>query len=108
MGRKTVIGEETFPEIVKIYNSGGKTAAYDYLRSICGIKHPYFVINRIKECGKNSYNEDTDQFFGTDAGTADGVFMDLDELCGRTELQTVRQTEPVTDPRPAAMERLVH
>ena len=31
MGRKTVIGEEAFPEIVKIYNSGGKTAAYDYL-----------------------------------------------------------------------------
>ena len=49
---KTVIGEEAFPEIVKMYNSEGKTAAYDYLRSSCGIKHPYFVINRIRESGK--------------------------------------------------------
>ena len=52
---KTIIGEETFPKIIEEYNSGGKTAAYDYLRSQYGIKHPYFVITRIKECGKYSY-----------------------------------------------------
>lgn len=34
--------------------------------------------------------------------------MDLDELCGRTALSAAHQAEPVTDPRPAAMERLVH
>ena len=37
MGRK-IIDEEMFPEIVKQYNSGGRTAAYDYLRSSYGIK----------------------------------------------------------------------
>ena len=49
---KTIIGEETFPKIIEEYNSGGKTAAYDYLRSQYGIKHPYCVITRIKKCGK--------------------------------------------------------
>ena len=34
--------------------------------------------------------------------------MDLDELCNRTALSSERQAETVTDPRPAAMERLVH
>ena len=105
---KTIIGEETFPKIIEEYNSGGKTAAYDYLRSHYGIRHPYFVINRIKECGKYSYDADTDRFTETITSDTDSVFMDLDELCNRTALSSERQAETVTDPRPAAMERLVH
>ena len=35
---KTIIGEEAFSKIIEQYNSGGKTAAYDYLRSEYGIK----------------------------------------------------------------------
>lgn len=31
---KTIIGEEAFPKIIEQYNSGGKTAAYDYLRPL--------------------------------------------------------------------------
>ena len=34
--------------------------------------------------------------------------MELDELCGRKELPAPCQTEPVTGPQAAAMERLVH
>ena len=105
---KTIIGEEAFPKIIEEYNSGGKTAAYDYLRSQHGIRHPYFVINQIKVCGKYSYDADTDHFCVTETSTADSVFMDLDKLCNRTTLSPTRKTEAVTDPRPAAMERLVH
>lgn len=105
---KTIIGKDIFPKIIEQYNSGGKTAAYNYLRSHYGIKHPYFVINRIKECGTYSYNEETGRFSGIDASTADGVFMDLDELCDRTPLPTARHAEVVKDPRPAAMEKPVH
>ena len=105
---KTIIGEETFPKIIEQYNSGGKTAAYDYLRSEYGIKHPYFVINRIKECGKYLYDADTDHFSGIDTSVADGVFMDLDELCGTTAVAAVRQPDPASDSRPVAMEKLVH
>ena len=74
MGR-TIIREETFPKIIELYNTGGKAAAYDYLRSQYGIRHPYFVMNRIRECGKYSYNIDTDHFSGADDSAADGVFM---------------------------------
>lgn len=105
---KTIIGEEAFPKIIEYYNAGGKTAAYEYLRREYGIKHPYFVINRIKECGKYLYNADMDRFSGADESVADGVFMGLDELCGTTVLAAVRQTDPVADARPAAMEKLVH
>lgn len=54
--------------------------AYDYLRSEYGIKHPYFVINRIKECGKYLYDAETDHFSGIDTCAANGIFMDLDEF----------------------------
>ena len=67
-----------------------------------------YVITRIKECGKYSYDADTDHFSKIVANTADDVFMDLDELCGRTALSAAHQAKLVTDPRPAAMERLVH
>ena len=88
---KTIIGEEAFPKIIEQYNSGGKTAAYDYLRSEYGIKHPYFVINRIKECGKYLYDADTDHFSGINTSVADGVFMDLDELSMPGNTFSVRQ-----------------
>jgi hypothetical protein len=104
---KTIIEEKAFPEIIKQYNSGGKTAAYDYIRSNYGIRHPYFVINRIKECGKYSYNTDTDHFSETFTTTGDNVFMDLDELCSRPVISEVCATKSVTDSRPAAMEKLV-
>ena len=105
---KTIIGEEVFPEIIEQYNSEGKTATYDYLRSRYGIKHPYFVIKRIKECGKYSYNVDTNQFSIIDISVADSVFMDLDELCATKVPAKACQTDPVTDTRSTAMERLVH
>lgn len=79
---KTIIGEDAFPEIIQQYNSGGRTSAYDFLRSRYGIKHPYFVMNRIRECGQYTYDPDTDRFAETVTSAADGVFMDLDELCG--------------------------
>ena len=108
MGRKTVIGEEAFPEIVKMYNSEGKTAAYDYLRSSCGIKHPYFVINRIRESGKYTYHPDTDQFSVAGVSSADNVFMDLDELCGTAVAAADSKAGRADESRPAAMEKLIH
>jgi len=105
---KTKISEEMFPEIVRQYNSGGKTAAYDYLRSSHGIKHPYFVISRIRNCGKYTYDADRDYFTEAGTCTADGVFMDLDELCSTAIAPANYARDPVKDARPAAMEKLVH
>ena len=107
MGRIS-IREEAFPEIIGQYNSGGKTAAYDCLRSRYGIKHPYFVMKRIRDCGRFTYDPDTDLFSETGASTADSVFMNLDELCSTTAVTEGRPTQPAADPRPAAMEKLVH
>ena len=105
---KAIIGEDLFPEIVDRYNAGGKTAAYDFLRSQYGIKHPYFVMNRIRECGKYTYDSETDRFSGADADSGDSIFMDLDELCGVSLVKTESPVPSVTDSRPSAMEKLIH
>lgn len=104
---KTIITEEIFPEIVDRYNNEGKTAAYDFLRSRYRIKHPYFVINRIRESGKYTYDPETDRFSGTEDAEADGVFIGLDELCGAAHGEQ-QILEKVTTARPEAMEKLVH
>lgn len=62
-----------------------------------------------KECGKYTYDPDSDRFFDGTSGCVDGVFMDLDELCGTamTKFPT-KAAEPVIDSRPAEIEKLVH
>lgn len=106
---KTVIREEMFPEIVAEYNSGGKTAAYDLIRSKYGLKQPYFVLSRIKGSNKYFYNSETDRFEETQDNAADEVFMSLKDLCQPSAAgHHARKEVPIIDSRPAAMEKLVH
>ena len=75
---KTMIKEELFPEIVDRYNTDGKSAAYDYLRSVYGIKNPYFVMTRIRACGKYIYDPESDRFSET------GISRCCYSICLRT------------------------
>ena len=43
----------------------------------------------------------------TGASAADSVFMDLDKLCATTAPVMACRTDPVTDTRPTAIEKLV-
>lgn len=105
---RTIVKEDIFPKIVEQYNNNGKTAAYDLLRNKYGIRHPYFVLNRIRECGKYIYDPDMDRFTEVEAGPADNVFINLDELCGTAVVKAQQPAESITDNRPMAMEKLVH
>ena len=105
---KTVVREEIFPEIIKVYNTEGRAAAYDLLRSRYGLKQPYFVMARIRKSGRYSYDPETDQFTCLQQDAADNVFMDLEELCSPAVVKPYKQTEAAADCRPAALEKLVH
>ena len=102
---KTIISEDIFPALVDVYNRERKTSAYDMIRNRYGVKNPFFVINRIKKCGKYTYDPENDRFSAAESDAANRVFMDLDELCGTIVSETAGTIE---DSRPAAMERLVH
>jgi hypothetical protein len=103
---KTIIKENNFPEIVDEYNSAGRTAAYDLIRSRYHIKNPYCVMNRIRGCGKYEYDPKTDHFSEAGVNAADNAFMNLDELCGTV----VPKTQPAfltTTYKSESMEKLV-
>ena len=106
---KTVIKESMFSEIIDLYNTEGKTAAYDLIRSRYGLKHPYNTITRIKQSNRYLYDEDADRFISTDASaSAESVFMGLDELCGTSvSVSSPKPAGPDKIDRSSAMEKLV-
>lgn len=95
-------------EIVQIYNSEGRTAAYDLLRSQYGVKNPYFVIKRIAKSPRFQYDEAEDRYLVHNGSDADGVFMSMAELCSPVAPQHARISEKqLIDSRPAEMEKLI-
>lgn len=103
---KGIIHADSFPEIVERYNSDGRSAAYEFIRTKYGIKHPGNVVKRIRHCGAYTYDPDTDRFSDT-GESGSGIFMDLDELCGSTAIKPVENEVSVIGGRPEAMEKLV-
>lgn len=97
-----------FPEIVEMYNTQGKTAVYDMICSKYGIKRPYFVLRRIKESDRYTYDEDSDRFICTQDSIADDVFMNLDELCGASAADYTDAASQSSETQLPAMEKLVN
>lgn len=76
---------DNYPEIIEVYNSEGKTAAYDLIRSHFGIKNPTCVMKRMKQASELFYNAQSDRFETHKIKEEESVFLNLDELCGRKE-----------------------
>ena len=102
----TVINESDFPEIVEIYNSNGRKAAYDYIRNTYGLKRPYFVIHRIENKSNYMLDKGNDQFVPKDRTEGEDLFMTIDELCGNEDSCSHNDTNPMATEK--AMESLIH
>ena len=58
------ITPDKYPQIIEVYNTEGKTAAYDLMRSCYEIKNPTCVMKRMKADKSLGYNYDTDRSEG--------------------------------------------
>ena len=105
---KTIVTENMFPQIVELYNTEGKTAVFEKMRSQFGIKRPYFVLRRIRNSGMYTYDEKNDKFISVQQSTGDDVFMDLDELCGAPSIRRSGSDERITEAQLPTMEKLVN
>ena len=105
---KAIVTENMFPQIVELYNTEGKTAVYEKIRSQFGIKRPYFVLRRIKDSEMYTYEEDHHKFICLHASTGDDVFMDLDELCGSPTIRRSASNERIAETQLPTMEKLVN
>lgn len=65
-------------------------------------------MNRIREYGKYTYDADADQFMASRKETANGVFINLEELCATSSMNPKSSYETtIRNERTAAMEKLV-
>ena len=70
------ITPDKYPQIIEVYNTEGKTAAYDLMRSCYEIKNPTCVMKRMKADKSLGYNYDTDRF-ESDSRKEDDIFLNL-------------------------------
>ena len=71
------ITPDKYPQIIEVYNTEGKTAAYDLMRSCYEIKNPTCVMKRMKADKSLGYNYDTDRF-ESDSRKEDDIFLNLE------------------------------
>ena len=74
------ITPDKYPQIIEVYNTEGKTAAYDLMRSCYEIKNPTYVMKRMKADKSLGYNYDTDRF-ESNSRKEDDIFLNLEALC---------------------------
>lgn len=70
-----------YSEIIRVYNTDGRSQAYAYIRKQYDVKNPYGIISRIKQSGIFKYDEETDRFLESSNSGTDSVFIGLNELC---------------------------
>lgn len=105
---KTIVTKNMFPQIAELYNTEGKTAFFEKMRSEFGIKQPYFVLRRIKNSDMYTYDEENDKFVSVQESASDDVFMDLDELCGAPAICHGASNDRLTESQLPTMEKLVN
>ena len=102
------ITPDKYPQIIEVYNTEGKTAAYDLMRSCYEIKNPTCVMKRMKADKSLGYNYDTDRF-ESDSRKEDDIFLNLEMLC-ENKIETSDRSEGAINrnDRIKAMENMVH
>lgn len=100
---------DNYPEIIEVYNTEGKTAAYDLIRSKFGIKNPTCVVKRLKQSSELSYNPEADRFEMYSSKEEEGIFLNLEELCNNKPATAgTVEDEAAMNARVLAMENMMH
>ena len=90
-------------DIIRIYNTVGRSQAYSYIKEHYDVKNPYSVIKRMKQSSIYHYDESSDCFMDASTSGTDNVFIDLSELC-----QENKVISPIQAVNPAmSMEKLI-
>lgn len=102
------VKDKYLKELAEMYNSDGKQAVYELLRTRFNIKNPYFVLRRMCKKPELSYNSEKDCFDTAGIKNTENLFMSMEELCPPTVPQHVsRKEQEEIDSRPAAMDKLI-
>ena len=102
------ITDDELKKLVELYNSEGKRAVYEVIKTKFNIKNPYQVVNRMRNKPSLYYNEEKDFFDIGNTVQPESIFMTMEELCSPIVPHhiTMKEQEEI-DSRPAAMDKLI-
>jgi len=105
---RSKVNDEDLRQLASLYNTEGRTAVYELLRTRYDVKNPYFVVRRMLEDTDLSYHAKDDCFHIQERPNPESVFLSMDELCIPVKSQHINvQEKQAMDSRPAAMEKLI-
>lgn len=64
-------------KVIEVYNTQGKAAALETIRTTYGVKDAYYVLRRLKTNSAYTYDSKSDSFHKS----IETPFMELEELC---------------------------
>lgn len=64
-------------KVIEVYNTQGKAAAIETIKTTYGVKDAYYVLRRLKSNPAYTYDSVSDLF----SRSSETPFMELDELC---------------------------
>lgn len=102
------ITDDELKKLAELYNSEGKRAVYEVIKTKFNIKNPYQVVNRMRNKPSLYYNEEKDFFDIGNTIQPESIFMTMEELCSPIVPHhiTMKEQEEI-DSRPAAMDKLI-
>jgi hypothetical protein len=76
-----VKAERDYVEIVRIYNTQGKTAAKKFILESYGIKNWGYILRVLKDSKGFRYDESKDKYIPNSSRNDESVFMGMEDLC---------------------------
>ena len=102
------ITDDELKKLAELYNSEGKQAVYEVIKTKFNIKNPYQVVNRMRNKPSLYYNEEKDFFDIGNTIQPESIFMTMEELCSPIVPHNItRKEQEEIDSRPAAMDKLI-
>lgn len=102
------ITDDELKKLAELYNSEGKRAVYEVIKTKFNIKNPYQVVNRMRNKPSLYYNEEKDFFDIGNTVQPESIFMTMEELCSpNVPHHITRKEQEEIDSRHAAMDKLI-
>ena len=102
------ITDDELKKLAELYNSEGKQAVYEVIKTKFNIKNPYQVVNRMRNKPSLYYNEEKDFFDIGNTVQPESIFMTMEELCSPIVPHHItRKEQEEIDSGPAAMDKLI-
>ena len=81
--------ERDYDEIARLYNESGSAAAKEFISDNYGIKHPAYILGKMKNAHGYTYNAESKRYDPAEKEENMALFFGLEELCQTEKLTAI-------------------